>query len=424
MALTVDTGQVAANTGSATTTITVTAQGKAIILFTTGQTANGSDTAANASFSFGFSNGVSAGRCEAWAADDNVGTTNCASSHYVDRPLVIFSNGTPTVLRYITAVAFTNSTTTTLTWDGTPAAAYLVGYMQFGGSDITDVGMGGTTNPTSTGDNTVTGIGFQPDFGVFICNPLVSSGNTTRSNIGIGFAVSNSKQFSMCMGIDDAATMTATIDAVSYTNSAAFLSGITAGAETIDFLASFGTAGNPTGWNSDGFDYNVSNAATTGSFSYLLIKGGQWDVGTTTAPTSGARTITGMAFQPKGLLLANTRATADATVTINALSGIGAATSTSTETYGWSQQNDAVLNTTVDRSTGSDRIGVNNFSFPFSSQLDFSSFSSGGWEINETSTGTAVQLGWFAMGDNVVSAPLGKKVLPGLLARRRFGLVP
>ena len=402
MALSVDTGQIAAETADATTALAVTEQGKAIILWTTGQTSNGSDSAANASWSIGFSDGTNH-RCIGWASDDNVGTTNCGKALRTDSAVEIFSNGTPTSLRRVTGVAFTSSTVTTLTWDGTPASAYLVCYMQLGGSDITNVLVGTHTMANSTGDKTETGVGFEGDFGMFLFSAQTAAGTTTRANASIGFAckvndsgTSRARQFGMCWGIDDGATMTATIDAVSYTNSSNFLSYITDGAETIDVLAQFGTSTVPLGFASDGFRYNISNASSTNAqlLPYLIIKGGQWDVGTTTH--ASARTLSGMAFQPKGIAFSFGRTTTDATVTVDQQVGFGAAASTTSEAVGMAGQFDATLNTDVERYSNTNnlywRLGGSNTWVLDSFNSDGATLSGAGSSGN--------QVGWFTLGNN------------------------
>lgn len=412
MALSVETGQFAANTGSATTTVSCGFTGKALILWTTGQTTNGSDTAANASWSIGFSDGTN-NRSFVWGSDDNVATTN--TGHGVSNLLSILSDGTPTFARSITGVSF-GASSFDLTWNGTPASAYLVNYMLLGGTDITNVKVGtAADNFGSTGNKSETGPGFQGNFGMF----LVHAGGGNIANTGIGFAVSNTKQFTASWGIDDGANMTTTIDAVSYTNNSGFVSYITEGAETVDLLASF------TNWTSTGFDFNVSNASTaTGlTVEYLVIAGGQWDVGTSTTPTSsGTRTISSMSFQPQGLFLAHTSTTADATVTIDCNSTVGAATSTSTEASCSASQDDAVLNTTCNRSTSNSKILLSG-SFPTTS-VDFTSFASNGWTITEGGvSATAYQMGWFACG-SAEATVVGKKPFAALLAHRRFNYVP
>jgi hypothetical protein len=393
----VETGQFAASVVTGTTTVVTLAQGSCIILWTTGQTATGSDSAANAMWSMGFSDSTNH-RSTAWASDDNVGTTNVGRAARTNAALEILSDGTPTSVRTVTDVNF-SALSFDVVWDGTPAAAYLVSYMMIGGSDITNCEVGTKGWTSGTGTQSLTGLSFQPNF-VMLIHSQMGTGTATRAQGGIGFATSSTKEFTMAWGIDDAATMTSTIDAVSYTNQAAVLSALTEGAETVDFLADF------TQFTADGFDVNVSNApAATVSSAYLVIKGGQWDVGTTSfAAGTGANSVTGMAFQPKGLMLADSVTGSDATVTIDALIKIGAATSTSSETAVSAFQNDAVLNTDVARNTDSTNILV--LATSNTNDVEFTSFNSDGWTVTATGSGferTPNQIGWFAMADNAVA---------------------
>ena len=394
-ATTVETGLATASTVTATTTVVTLAQYQCAILWTTGQTATGADSAANAMWSIGFSDSTNH-RTIAWASDDNVGTTNVGRTLRTNAALEILSNGTPTSVITVTDVNF-SALSFDIVFSGTPASAYLIGYMLIGGSDVTDCLVGTQTLTTSTGAQSVTGLSFQPTFGMFLNSEQTAAGTGTQVMAGLGFAASSTKEFAMCWGIDDGQTMTANIDAVSYTNQAASMCGITAGAETIDFLADF------TSFNSDGYTVNVSNAATAAWLvPYLLVKGGQWDVGTTTQPASGARTITGMSFQPKGLAIAGTGPTADATVTTTFTSMFGAAISTSTEAATGGYMTDAVLNTAAARLTENSKIVyLANSAATVSS--DFTSLNSDGWTITASATGSSPQLGWFAMGDNAAA---------------------
>lgn len=396
MALSVETGIFNADTADAVTTVSSSFQGKGIIMWTTGQTAEGVDDAANAMWSFGFSDGTNH-RCTAWASDDNVATTNCGCTFRTDSAIEILSDGTPTSVRRITGVSF-GASSFDLTWDGTPAAAYKVAYMLLGGTDITNVLVGTHTLDTALGADGVTGLAFQPDFGIFINSQKTAAGTGTRALCAMGFATTSAKEFTTFIGIDDAANMTTTIDAVSYTNAAACMSGVTAGAETVNFLADF------TSFNSDGYTINISNAPPAAWLvGYFLVKGGQWDVGTTTPVAGGTRTISGMAFQPKGVFVTSCSATADATVTIHAKSAAGAATSTSTEATVTAYQSDAVLNTAVNRDTSSTLLLLGASPGTSFGDNDFSQFTSDGWEFTNNGASTMPQLGWFACGDSPVA---------------------
>lgn len=403
-ALEVTSGQFAASTAGTTTTVTTDFQGKAVIFWTAGQITAGLDNAANAMFSIGFSDGTGH-RSISWATDDNVNPTNAGKTMSLVRAVEILSAGTPTVVRGITGVAFNATPNMVVTFDDTPAAAYLINYILLGGSDITNVLVGHDTMPTATGtwsiDNGGSSVGFTADFGIFLYNQLTASGGTTLTNGAIGFASSSAKEFTMSWGVDDAASMTANIDAVSYTNANACLSYITNGAETVDLLVDF------TQFTSTGADVNISNAQATANtlMPFLFIKGGQWDVGTVAWSTgiSATTTVSGMAFQPQGVFLAHNSAVADATVTAQttnfASTSVGAASSSTTDYVTGAGQVDAALNTSVYRYTNSDGILEKE-----NAHASFTNFASDGWvATNNASAYAAYRVGWFAMADNAAA---------------------
>ena len=404
MALSVETGQFAAGTAGPTTVVTLTDSGltgKAIIFWAGLRSSNGIGGNFTQGWSVGFSDGTNH-RCIAWAGDSAVATTNVGRSLRTASALDILTDGTPTSTLRITGVSFAAGSFT-VTFSGTPLTAYLISFMVLGGADITNVLVGhSNAMPTSTGawnvNNAGASVGFTADFGMFLYTKQTADGTAVLANSSIGFAQSSTKEFTMAWGVDDGQTMSANVDGVSYTNQAASIAYITDGAETVDLLADF------TQFTSTGFDMNISNAQATANtlMPFLLIKGGQWDVGVSTKPTTAtAQTVTGMAFQPKGALWAQTEATADATVTAGgATSSVGAAISTSTETLAGISHNDAI-NTNVDRDLENTKVAWD--STVAATQADFTSFQSDGWTITWGATGAALQTGWFAMTDNAAA---------------------
>ena len=394
MALSVETGLFVADTADAVTTVSSSFQGKAIILFGNPLTASSSGDAGNAAFSYGFSDGTNH-RCIAWAGDTGVGATNVGRSWRTDSALDILTDGTPTSARRITGISF-GATSFDITWDGTPAAAYRVGYMLLGGSDITNVIVGTHTLDTATGPDSISGLAFQPNFGIFIHSMMTAAGTSVRAGGGIGFATSATKEFAMAWNVDDAQTMAATFDSVGYVNAAATMAAILDGAETVDLLADF------TSWDSGGVTFNISNAPTAAwQVGYLLIKGGQWDVGTANLAASPF-SVTSMTFQPKGLFMGATNATADATVTIHGESTVGAAISTSTEASISTLHSDVNDPTTTSKASLSTKILANVFSGS-GGEWDFTSLNSNGWTITVATTADGKDAGWFAMADNAVA---------------------
>lgn len=393
MALSVETGLFAADTADATTTVSCGFTGKALILFGTNATAESESAQQNSCFSFGFSDGTTHRSIQV-AGDNAVSTSNVAKG-LLNSALGIITSS-PAITNRINGVSF-GASSFDLTWASTPAAAYRIGYILLGGADITNVKVGSTSTITmaSTGAQTETGIGFQGDFAIFLFNGLANTA-TFPANGGIGFAIAG-KQFTLAWGVDDAQTMSAAVDGVSYINASGVLSYITNGAGTIDGLASF------TEFTSDGFTINVSNATAlaSGAIAYLVIKGGQWDLGVQAKPTTAiAQSVTSMTFQPKVAFWTSGDATVDATVTAGGagVSG-GAAVSTSTEALASLRHNDAI-DTIVWSASHSSRVATDRTT---STSADFTSFNSDGWTITWDGTGVATLQGWFAAGDNAVA---------------------
>jgi hypothetical protein len=410
----VETGQCTANTGSATTTCTTGFQGKAVILFMTGDTTN-NGAVNGASFSIGFSDGTNH-RSVSFAGDNAVATSNAGKSWRTDGALDYLSNGTPTSTRRVTGVAFNATPNMVLTWDGTPAAAYLVNYILLGGSDITNVAVGTFTSATTGASQSITGVGFQPDFGMFIGAMMTAAGTSAagaEASLSIGFAKDSTHEFAMAVGIDDAQTMSANVNGVNIVHNDATLAGITLGAQTEDVLADF------TSFDSGGATFNFSNLPTSAyQFGYLLIKGGQWDVGTSTKPTTATtQTVTGMAFQPTlAAWLRPTQDTANNTIVSGAVVDFGAATSTSTEVNARSGHNDAI-NTVADRISQNTKV-LSSTTIVSGSEVglaDFTSFNSDGWTITWDNTGLADLIGWFAVANNAAAPTCaGTRLLIGV----------
>ena len=86
--LLVQTGQFAAGTGAATTTVTSSFQGKAIIFYTHAKTANAES--ATAAFGVGFSDGTNLGS-SSWAGNDAASTTVEGRGNWSTKALEIFT---------------------------------------------------------------------------------------------------------------------------------------------------------------------------------------------------------------------------------------------------------------------------------------------------------------------------------------------
>lgn len=389
-AVQVETGTFVLNTGSATTTVTTGFQGKAVILFTHGKT--GLTETAGASWSIGISDGTNL-RCFSWSGDDAVATTNVGRGYRTAHALEVFTNGTPTNAGEASGVAFNATPNMVITWTSTPGAAYEVSYILFGGADITNVAVGDTSLPAGAGTLNVTSPGFQGNFLFTIFGHRPDSDTEPNVHVGIGAATGATKRWAWSCGATDGANTSGTVYGKSkLRNDVVLTSQNTIGED--DAAADF------TQWTSSGFDLNVTQTQSGLKLAHLVIKGGQWDVGTQAKPSSAAtQTVTGMAFQPKLLGYLLSSPTALNTYTANAVSTFGAATSASARAYAGSYHNDAI--NTVAKSAGSNALMSHEMNA--TANMDFTSFNADGWTGTWSASGTAFLSGWFAATDNAAA---------------------
>jgi hypothetical protein len=223
----------------------------------------------------------------------------------------------------------------TLVVDTQMAADMRVHYMAFGGDDITNVQGGEFLEPAATGNQATTGVGFQPDIIFTFGVPMTGTPpNQGAFNIGyFGAAISSSAMGVIAWGdennigtsdtgcVNDKDHCVARIDAAvgSQVARAALVS-----------------------MDVDGFTLNwVSRAFTGVHYFYVAVKGGSWAIGQfdTATDTSTVRTVSGLSFEPKGLLFYSTGSAdvSDASLSSDgAIVSVGLATSASTrQMVGW-----------------------------------------------------------------------------------------
>lgn len=141
----------------------------------------------------------------------------------------------------------------------------------------------GFITPPGTGANSITGVGFKPNG--MITSWLTSTTGSTAASIG--FVGTDLSQFGYSGGNNTGATsynIQTTTDAL--------------------MVASTGLAGQGaiTSWNADGFTYNFS--VTGGQeHGYLVFGGGLTaKVGSFTSPSSGTGGVSGLGFDPQGMI--------------------------------------------------------------------------------------------------------------------------
>lgn len=389
MAVSVQVLNFAANTGGTTTTVNTSFQGEAVILFSHGKTTEGESN--GAVFAIGFSDGTRHTR-STWAADNGVSTTNAGFSRDTTGALEILDSGTPTAPTgaAITGVAF-NATTMVLTFSATPAAAWEISAILFGGADITNTFVGSATALTSTGNKSITGVGFQGD-AVFFISQRSTATFGSHCLPTLGFATTAAKEWALYGLIADNEVIVpdARSRLVSDASYSAFLA-----PNLVEFKADF------TQWTSDGFDLNFSDAAASlFDFSYLVLKGGQWDAGVQAKPATATAQTFNVAFTPKAIGFAMSSAITLDTNADNCITTVGAWDGT-TEVYAGAYHNNAF--NTVAKSSGA--------STKLLHEMNTTTGADGTTLAADTvitwdAAGTAYQVAWWAVGDNAAGPPV------------------
>jgi predicted membrane protein len=171
-------------------------------------------------------------------------------------------------------------------------------YLALGGADITNVTTGLFQEPGATGNQSITGLGFRPDFVLFGSAGSFSAPPWDASDLPfmIGAATGPNNEV-VC--VYDSENAQETMDTQSYCFGDESIALIGATTEVTDGRAAF------TQFTSDGFDINWLEWASTRYVSYLAIRGGSYFVGDdlTATATGATLPITGMGFSPKAGLV-------------------------------------------------------------------------------------------------------------------------
>lgn len=316
-------------TGPATATTSATTdpgfQPKALVVFGGAQSASGAQS--NAEFSLGFASSstteVSAGynSADVVTTSDTVRVNNTAA-------IVDFGDVGLTTARLVADLTSFDATGFTTNWSTVDVASPLYQYLALGGSDITNVFSGSYAMNTATGNQSVTGVGFQPDIVIMMATLNTVSGRTNNAN-QFGFGVmTSSAQWSICQKAQHAVGTSNTNRG--FVNNGCLLLTQT-GADGTAHLQSY------VSMDSDGFTVNITTALGTASLvEFIAIKGGQWKVGTETQKTStGTKPTTGFGFAPSSLLFATVCDTQTAGNATNARLCVGASSGSSNNVSTW-----------------------------------------------------------------------------------------
>lgn len=282
----------------------------------------------------------------------------------------------------------------TINWTAVSSGQVVI-YMALGGSDLTNAAIKNFTSPASTGNQAHTGVGFQGDCALFL-GGLQTAGelgnNSGTTHFGMGFATSSSNRAALgAYSQDSAATSDANALLVS-TKCFTILNGSSV-FEQADFVS----------FDSDGFTINWDTVHSSARNCWaLVLKGGQYAVGTETQGTStGTKATTGVGFQPTGLLVTGINKTSSASVQADWRHSIGVASGATARACAWSGDQDNVGTTVCDRDldTASILKHLTEGTPTLDAEADLDSFDSDGFTLDwVTADATARQFAYLAFG--------------------------
>jgi hypothetical protein len=370
---------------------------KAIIFWWTRQTSFGE--LASISVGYGFATnygGTFQNRGVAFASDDNVGTSNTGRRRSETYSIILLSGGTPTLAAQASVTAFNNNSFV-LNWQTNENRADIIHYVVLGGEDLVNARAGTFSLTTSTGTQDITGVGFKPDFAMFLWTFTENlDTNAAHGEVGMGFAASSTKRAALVANSIDSLSRTDTWQQ-QRTDACILLLDPTSGSQ--DAIIDFSQ------FLTDGFRVNKNDApASVTSIFYLALKGGNYDVGSFNSPTStGNQDIRTLGFQPALVMLATQGRSAATGRGAHAELSLGAATSAIDRGATWFEDRDnsqpsnnemETLNTKTIQWRSSD-------SFTLRGSADFVSFLSNGFRLSWSNVeSSARQIIYVAFGGN------------------------
>lgn len=361
---------------------------KALLLYATDQTATG--TGSNIARYMGMATSTTnrVGISETQSSGSNTG---CRA--HDDTKCYLVVNPSATTLASADLVSF-DTDGFTLNFGTVDAVARIVGYIALGGADLTNAFIKEFKPAASNTDQSFTGVGFKPDAMI-----LISSQN--------GTAPPNSETASCDWNTgfgDTALTQEATMfNSLTATESSQR-------AKIIDKSSSSGSftcTATLKSFDADGFTLNFTVTSSVKYQYALCLKGGQYKVGTFNQPGStGNQAITGVGFQPVGLILTSFNAVTNASLVTNqSRNSWGAASGSTSRISVWDGGGN---NGTMDNNTDTGKI-INMITEGVSpttnASADFVSFDSGGFTINwTTADATAREVAYMTFGSNASTA--------------------
>jgi hypothetical protein len=371
---------------------------KAVIFWWTRQTAFGEAVDVQVGYGFATNYNSAYQNCgTAFSSDDGVGSSRAGRRRSETYCVILLSSGTPALGAQASVTGFDNDGFV-LNWQTNEARADIVHFIALGGSDLNAARAGSFNLATGTGTQDIAGVGFQPEFAVFLWTFTEALDvSTADAEVGLGFAVSSAKRGAMVSVSVDSQNFMVTRQQQRTDSCILLLNPATGGQDAIADFTQF---------LADGFRVSKSDApAVSTPVFYLALKGGDYDVGSfTSATATGTQDVTGVGFQPKLVMLATQGRTASTAIGSTSEMVLGAAASSTDRGVTWFEDPDSLgssdnemetLNTRV--AQWRDRTAANTFTLRGSA--DFVYFSSDGFRVSWSSVeATGRQIIYVAFG--------------------------
>ena len=376
----------------------------AVIMWATHQTAAG--FAARLAHTFGFSDG-STDRCWGGWSQDAVTTTETDSRHAAKVASLLDDPGGGKAVQWEGEIDSFSAGQFVVNWTTNDANAVIIHYVVI---ECADAFVGQLTSPGSTGDQVITGVGFQGDVvlvgggGIGLDPPV----NAIHGNWNLGMASDASHEFAMAVS-----------DADALATSSAFRR--QHGADQVMVRLGTGAGGKPSeaalaslvSLDPDGFTLNYSVASAGGARQhFLVLKGVTAEVGSAVSPTStGTQAhVLDLAFKPKLVFFISHSFAINANVVAHKRISIFAADGTSAGGY-WAGATDNVGTTVTDVLTRAGTIALTMAHLPGSPTADvdanLDSLDDDGFTLDFTNVeAVAREYGYLCLGDAVIGKPV------------------
>ncbi len=287
-------------TGVATTTIAVTGTGftpKLVIFFWSGNTsATDSVAGGNSQPGLGWASGTTSRSAMTNVCEDGSGSGD-ADRNILSDACICFLDGGGASDGKADLQSFDSSPDGfTLVIDEQFTTADLrIGYLALGGADLTNIDIGNFARATTTGDQTVTGVGFQPDVVLLMSNIKNAEGAATGGYFTAGF-MDASNDFTVM-------NYTRNNRSTTEVNSYGFAGEVLVEPK-FNSDGTINTRGTVTSLDADGFKINwIEIAAGAPLIFYLALKGPSVAIGTVATRTdSNDIAVSGLSFQPDAVM--------------------------------------------------------------------------------------------------------------------------